>query len=152
MLRFQHKIVKFQEVLTMAAGGDPLLILRRSLASNQTPTLHSSEDASTPALSAELFADATHLYFPTSQTSLHLNTPTRFQRKVPEPLAFTLQEIFFAWLLQASATADYIAKCQALGIHHLTFVEKADLTTWLEGGDSSDYIGILPNIAILIAS
>lgn len=127
----------------MAAGGDPLLLLRRSLASNQTPTLHASEDSSSPALPIESFSEATHLYFPTSQTSLLLDTPTRFQRKEPEPLAFTLREIFFAWLLQASATADYIAKCQALGIHHLTFLEKADLSTWLEGGDSSDYISTL---------
>jgi len=127
----------------MASGGDPLLLFRQSLAAQQTPTLHSSEDPSTPPLSADFFANATHVHFPLLQRTLSLDTPTRFQRKAPEPLAFSLREIFFAWLLQSESTADYIAKCQALGIHHLSFLEKADLSTWLEGGDSSDYIGIL---------
>jgi parafibromin len=125
----------------MANAGDPLLLLRQSLASQQTPTLHSSEDPSSLALSKDSFSEATHLYFPSPSIILPLDTPTRFQRKAPEPVTFTLQEIFFAWLLQTETTADYIAKCQALGIHHLTFLEKADLSTWLEGGDSSDYIG-----------
>lgn len=125
----------------MASTGDPLHLFRRTLATQQIPTLHSSSDPSSPALSAESFSQATYLHFPSSQSTLPLDTPTRFQRKAPEPLAFSLREIFFAWLLQAESTADYIAKCQALGIHHLSFLEKADLSTWLEGGDSSDYIG-----------
>ena len=125
----------------MTTAGDPLLLLRQSLQAKQTPTLHSSENSSTPALSKHSLSEATHLFFPSSATVLSLDTPTRFERKAPEPVTFTLREIFFAWLLQTEATADYIARCQSLGIHHLTFLEKADLSTWLEGGDSSDYIG-----------
>jgi hypothetical protein len=127
----------------MATAGDPLLLLRQSLSSHQPPTLHSSSDSSHPALSKESLSSATHLFFPSSTTVLSLDTPTRFQRTAPESVTFTLREIFFAWLLQTDSTAEYIAKCQALGIHHLTFLEKADLSTWLEGGNSSDYIGIL---------
>jgi hypothetical protein len=132
----------------MASGGDPLVLFRRTLATQQTPTLHSSSDPSSPALAPESFSEATHLHFPSSHTTLSLDTQTRFQRKAPEPLAFSLREIFFAWLLQAESTAEYIAKCQALGIHHLSFLEKADLSTWLEGGDSSDYIGLTPLFCI----
>jgi parafibromin len=121
---------------------DPLLLLRHSLTARQTPTLHSSSDASSPPLPNDSLAQATHLRFPLAKLTLGLDTPTRFQRKTPEPLTFSLREIFFAWLLQAESTADYIAKCQELGINNLTFLEKADLSTWLEGGDSSDYIGI----------
>jgi len=126
----------------MESGGDPLVLLRQSLSAQQPPTLHSSNDPSSPAVSKDSLSEATHLFFPSSNTILPLDTPTRFQRKTPELLTFSLREIFFAWLLQAESTADYIAKCQALGINNLTFLEKADLTTWLEGGDSSDYIGI----------
>jgi hypothetical protein len=124
------------------SSGDPLLLLRQSVTSQTPPTLHSSEDSSSPPLSKDSLSEATHLYFPSSTTILPLDTPTRFQRKTPDPITFTLREIFFAWLLQTESTADYIAKCQALGINNLTFLEKADLSTWLEGGDSSDYIGI----------
>src|SRR5271170_5576411 len=126
------------------SGGDPLLLLRQSLLAKQTPTLHSSEDPSTPSLSTDSLSSSTHLFFPFSSIVLPLDTSTRFQRTVPEPVTFTLREIFFAWLLQSESTADYIAKCQALGIRNLTFLEKADLSTWLEGGDSSDYIGNKP--------
>jgi len=128
---------------SMMATTDPLLLLRHALSTNQPPTLHSSPDPSSPSLTKEHLAQSTHLHFPAANVVLPLDTPTRFQRKTPEPLTFTLREIFFAWLLQADSTADYIAKCQALGINNLTFLEKADLSTWLEGGDSSDYIGNL---------
>jgi parafibromin len=123
------------------ATTDPLLLFRQTVLAQQKPTLHSSEDPSTPSLSADSLAEATHLYFPTSQSALPLDTPTRFRRKGAEPIVFTLREVFFAWLLQAEKTADYIAKCHAQGIHNLTFLEKADLSTWLEGADSSDNIG-----------
>ena len=122
----------------MPTTTDPLLLLRQTLQSQQPPTLHSSADPSTSPLSKDSLSSATHLYFPFSSTILPLDTPTRFQR---ESVTFTLREIYFAWLLQAETTADYIAKCQTLGIHRLTFLEKADLSTWLEGGESSDYIG-----------
>jgi hypothetical protein len=122
----------------MPATNDPLLLLRAALQSQQFPTLHSSADSSTPPLSQDSLSSATHLYFSSSSTVLPLDTPTRFQR---ESVTFTLREIYIAWLLQTETTADYIAKCQALRIHHLTFLEKADLSTWLEGGESSDYIG-----------
>ena len=126
----------------MVSLGDPLLLLRQTLSAKQPPTLHSSPDSTTTSLTKDSLSSATHLYFPSSSTVLPLDTPTRFQRTSPESVTFTLREIYFAWLLQTESTADYIAKCQTLGIHHLTFLEKADLSTWLEGGDSSDYIGI----------
>jgi parafibromin len=122
----------------MAGTNETLLLLRQTLQAQQPPTLHPSSDLSTPPLSKDSLSSATHIYYPSSSTALPLDTPTRFQR---ESITFTLREIYFAWLLQTESTADYIAKCQALGIHHLTFLEKADLSTWLEGGESSDYIG-----------
>src|SRR5437667_6128158 len=121
----------------MVSLGDPLLLLRQTLSAKQPPTLHSSPDSTTTSLTKDSLSSATHLYFPSSSTVLPLDTPTRFQRTSPESVTFTLREIYFAWLLQTESTADYIAKCQTLGIHHLTFLEKADLSTWLEGGDSS---------------
>ena len=134
----------------MATTADPLLLLRQTVLTQQLPTLHSSEDPSTPALSAESLSQATHLYFPSSSTFLPLDTPTRFQRKGSEALAFSLREIFFAWLLQAEKTTDYLNKCQEQGIQHLTFLEKADLSTWLEGADSSDYIGISIHFSLTV--
>jgi hypothetical protein len=125
----------------MAGSGDPLVLFRQTLAAHQNPTLHGSDDPSSPTLAPESVSEATHLQFPLKKALLRLDTPTRFQRREPEPLTFNLKEIYYAWLLQAETTASYIAKCQAQGIHNLTFVEKADLSTWLEGGDSSDYIG-----------
>jgi parafibromin len=129
---------------------DPLTLLRHALTANKAPTLHAAPDPSSAALPTDSLASATHLYFPTPAITLSLDTPTRFQRKTPEPLTFSLREIFFAWLLQGESTAEYIARCQALGIHNLTFLEKADLSTWLEGGDSSDYIGSARNLLILL--
>ena len=127
----------------MASSKDPLILFRRTLSAGQNPILHASEDRSSPPVPADSLSQATHLHFPSSKAVLPLDTPTRFVRKEPESLIFTLKEIYYAWLLQAEKTADYIAKCQAQGIHHLTFVEKADLSTWLEGGDSSDNIDTL---------
>ena len=123
------------------ATADPLHLLRQSVTSQSPPNLQSSEDQSSAALPKESLKEATHLHFPSLNTVLALDVPTRFQRKAPEQVTFTLREIYAAWLLQAESTADYIAKCQALGIRNLTFLEKADLSTWLEGGDASDYIG-----------
>ena len=130
------------ELKNRMATTDGLMLLRQSISSQNPPTLHSSEDPSSPALPKESLKEATYLLFPSSNAVLSLDIPTRFQRKAPTQVIFTLREIYAAWLLQSETTADYIAKCQALGICNLTFLEKADLTTWLEGSDSSDYIGI----------
>jgi hypothetical protein len=130
------------------ATADPLRLLRETVSTQQQPTLHASEDSSTLPLSPDSLSKATHLYFPSSHTTIPLDTPTRFHRKGDQPLAFTLREVFFAWLLQAEKTADYIAKCQAQGIHHLTFLEKADLSTWLDGGNSSDNIGMFSDFPL----
>src|SRR5271168_4165972 len=84
--------------------GDPLLVLRRTLAAQQPPTLHSSPNSSSPALTKDSLSSATHLFFPSSQLALPLDIPTRFHRKTPEALTFNLREIFFAWLLQTEST------------------------------------------------
>jgi parafibromin len=136
----------------MATTADPLLMLRQTVSNQQQPTLHSSKDPSTPALSADSLSQATHLYFPVSQAVLPLDTPTRFKRQGIEPLIFSLREIFFAWILQAEKTADYIAKCQEQGIHNLTFLEKADLSTFLEGGEASDSIGMLLIFQLIVVN
>jgi hypothetical protein len=144
-LQYSTSVLHLQDhQRTKMSTRDPLLLLRRTLAAQQPPTLHSSPDSSSPALTKDSLSSATHLFFRSSQLALPLDTPTRFQRQPPEALTFNLREIFFAWLLQTESTAEYMSKCQARGIHHLTFLEKADLSTWLEGGDSSDYIGMPP--------
>ncbi|KAL4986370.1 RNA pol II accessory factor, Cdc73 family-domain-containing protein [Aspergillus falconensis] len=135
---------------------DPLLALRRAIAAGNLPTATTSSDLSTENATDDL-AKATHLYFqhPLPQ-SLALNSPTRFTSSSSDS-PVDLRSIFFAYQKKDVAIPEYIASVQELNealkkkeradeapeeqAQNLTFVERLDLITWLEGAsDDSEYI------------
>ncbi|KKK23722.1 hypothetical protein ARAM_007321 [Aspergillus rambellii] len=135
---------------------DPLLALRRAIASGSLPTPTTSSDLSDQNATDDL-AKATHLFFQTPlPQSLALNTPTRFVSSSSDS-AVDLRSIFFAWQKKDVAIPEYIASAQELNetlkqkersegvpeekVLNLVFVERLDLITWLEGAsDESEYI------------
>ena len=130
---------------------DPLLNLRRSIASNNPPIPTTSPDASSASEANENLAIATHLQFaePNHQ-SYPLDAPTRF---ISSDKPVDLRSIYFAWQKKDVAIPDYIASAQQLNeelsapggaggkVQNLVFVERLDLITWLEGAsEESEYI------------
>lgn len=137
---------------------DPLLSLRRAIASQALPTPTTSPDLSTEHATDDL-AKATHLYFPHPiPHSIPLNTPTRFVSPASDK-PVDLRSIFFAWQKKDVAIPEYIASAQELNdvlkqkegeeqVQNLVFVERLDLITWLEGAsDESEYIKPLEGAA-----
>ncbi|KAL4777856.1 RNA pol II accessory factor, Cdc73 family-domain-containing protein [Aspergillus nidulans var. acristatus] len=135
---------------------DPLLALRRAIAAGSLPTATTSSELSMENATDDL-AKATHLYFqhPLPQ-SLALNSPTRFTSSSSDS-PVDLRSIFFAYQKKDVAIPEYIASVQELNealkkkeradgapeeqAQNLTFVERLDLITWLEGAsDDSEYI------------
>ncbi|KAL4880420.1 CDC73-domain-containing protein [Aspergillus karnatakaensis] len=137
---------------------DPLLSLRRAIAAGSLPTPTTSSDLSTESATDDL-AKATHLYFqhPLPQ-SLPLNSPTRFVSNSSDS-PVDLRGIFFAYQKKDVAIPEYITSVQELNealkqgsqeekAQNLTFVERLDLITWLEGAsDESEYIKPLEGVA-----
>lgn len=140
---------------------DPLLALRRAIAAGNLPTATTSSELSTDNATEDL-AKATHLYFqhPLPQ-SLALNTPTRF---ISSDSPVDLRGIFFAYQKKDVAIPEYITSVQELNevlkqkergegtpeekAQNLSFVERLDLITWLEGAsDDSEYIKPLEGVA-----
>ncbi|KAL9122785.1 MAG: hypothetical protein Q9187_000664 [Circinaria calcarea] len=130
---------------------DPLLNLRRSIASNTPPIATTSANASAASDTTENLAIATHLQFPEPyRHSYPLDTLTRF---ISSDKPVDLRSIYFAWQKKDVAIPDYIASAQQLNeelsapgavggkVQNLVFVERLDLITWLEGAsDESEYI------------
>ncbi|KAL9127241.1 MAG: hypothetical protein Q9217_003839 [Psora testacea] len=129
---------------------DPLLSLRRSIASNSPVTLSTSADITASNTATDNLARATHLRFTIpNEHFLSLDIPTRF---VSSDSPVDLRSIFFAWQKKDVNIPDYIASAQQLNddlaatdqtgrIQNLVFVERLDLITWLEGAsDESEYI------------
>lgn len=146
---------------------DPLLSLRRAIASENLPTPTTTADLSSKDATDDL-AKATHLYFqhPIPQ-SIPLTAPTRFVSASTET-AVDLRSIFFAWQKKDVAIPEYIASAQELNealkqkerkegedeekVLNLVFVERLDLITWLEGAsDESEYIKPLEGAAAAAA-
>jgi parafibromin len=138
-------------VATMSSSQDPLILLRQSIASDSPCIPITSTDAITDAS----LATAAFLHFTSPvQLSLPLSTPTRFISK-NNPV--NLRSIYFAWLKKDSTPSEYNAGVQALNaeltqagstsglVEGLSYVERIDLTTYLEGGtEESEYIKALP--------
>ncbi|MCJ1450940.1 accessory factor associated with RNA polymerase II [Mycoblastus sanguinarius] len=134
-----------------SSSHDPLISLRRSIASNNPPTPTTSPDVATLETSTENLGVATHLHFTDPDThSFHLDTPTRF---ISSEQPVDLRSIYFAWQKKDVNIPDYIASAQQLNeelggedgagskVQNLVFVERLDLITWLEGAsDESEYI------------
>lgn len=128
---------------------DPLISLRRSIASNNSPVLTSSSNPTPPSEAIENIAIATHLQFSDPHRSFPLDEPTRF---ISSGIPVDLRSIYFAWQKKDVAIPDYIASAQQLNeelsgtgkVQNLVFVERLDLITWLEGAsDESEYIKAL---------
>lgn len=134
---------------------DPLLLMRRAIAEEVPIQPTTSEDASAPIPTPPpSLATATHLRFGLpggAAVALPLDAPTRFVLGSDKPV--NLRSIYFAWLNRNTAIPDYNAAAARLNdelsasgsggatIQNLTFVERVNLFTWLEGGsEESEYI------------
>jgi parafibromin len=141
---------------------DPLLSLRRAIASASPPILTTSAELSAEHATDDL-TKATHLYVtqPIPQ-SIALSTPTRFVSAAAKK-QIDLRSIYFAWQKKDVAIPEYIASAQELNealtidegksqedqrkVLNLVFVERLDLITWLEGAsEESEYIKLLEGI------
>jgi parafibromin len=134
-----------------ASEQDPLLLLRQSIASESPCIPTTSEDASTASSVNVSLATATFLHFTSPiQVSIPLTTPTRF---ISSDKPVNLRSIYFAWQQRELAIPEYNASSTQLSselaaeggaggeIQNLSFVERLDLITWLEGAsDESQYI------------
>ncbi|EEB06112.1 Cdc73 family RNA polymerase II accessory factor [Schizosaccharomyces japonicus yFS275] len=114
---------------------DPLVQLRECISKNGTIVLLSSEN---PTSKVSALQDAHFVQFG-SNTPMNLSLPTRFIRTENKE-AFPLQAVVFAWLQKEKSIADYIQQCSELGIKNLTFLERTDLISWLEGAAESEHI------------
>lgn len=139
-----------------ASSSDPLISLRRSIASNHPPIPTSSPIPTQPSDAIENLAIATHLQFSDPEhVSFPLDTLTRF---ISSEKPVDLRSIYFAWQKKDVAIPDYIASAQQLNeelsvpdidgggskVQNLVFVERLDLITWLEGAsEESEYIKAL---------
>ncbi|KAJ5363071.1 RNA polymerase II accessory factor Cdc73 [Penicillium brevicompactum] len=147
---------------TDAALQDPLLSLRRAIASGNLPTPTTSSELSDQHATEDL-AKATHLYFsqPVPQT-IPLSTVTRFISEATQS-AVDLRSILFAWQNKDVAIPEYIASAEKFNedlkqhkqeggkeesVQVLVFVERLDLITWLEGAaEEIDHIKPLEGAA-----
>ena len=147
---------------TDAALQDPLLSLRRAIASGNLPTPTTSSELSDQHATEDL-AKATHLYFsqPVPQT-IPLSTVTRFISEATQS-AVDLRSILFAWQNKDVAIPEYIASAEKFNeelkqhtqegekeqsVQILVFVERLDLITWLEGAaEEIDHIKPLEGAA-----
>jgi parafibromin len=134
---------------------DPLLLLRRSIAEELPIQPTTSADASAaPPVTPPSLAAATHLRFDLGgeAVALPLDAATRFVLASTDK-AVNLRSIYFAWLNRNTAIPEYNAAAAKLNeelgggsasattIQNLTFVERVNLFTWLEGGsEESEYI------------
>jgi parafibromin len=138
-----------------SSATDPLLLLRSTLLSSSPPILTTSDD---PAIAGsqktESLATATHLYFPSSPSSispvpicLPLTTITRFRSQTPDPpTSVDLRSIYFAWQQKDETVPEYISRAAELDkdlpegqkLRNLVFVERIELIAWLEGASDED--------------
>lgn len=134
-----------------AAEQDALLLLRASIAAEQPMVPVASADSTDEAP----LSTASHLRLAHPQPAvLPLDTPTRFtvnEAKVP----VDLRSIYFAWVNRDLLIPEYNAAATQLSeqlaasgsgatVHKLTFVERVNLITWIEGGGESEDIKPLP--------
>ncbi|EPX75103.1 Cdc73 family RNA polymerase II accessory factor [Schizosaccharomyces octosporus yFS286] len=115
---------------------DALLGLKNTISKNEKPKLLASENTNSEV---ENLSDAKFVAFTESPKPFSLDENTKFIKlETNEP--FTLRSIYFAWLLRDSSIADYIQQCSEYGIRNLTFLERTDLISWLEGSAESEHI------------
>jgi len=126
----------------MPATEDPLLLLRQCAKSKLQPKLLAENEES---VSVDHIQQARRILFPKTSADdqdsiLELDRETRFVRKEPRT-AFTIATILFAWYYRDKGIGDYITACGEVGLTNLSFVERGDLFAWLEGANTSEFIG-----------
>lgn len=142
---------------------DPLLLLRRTIASGSSPIPTTDPDPSSQAQSDVTLAEASHLIFNfdspqdgAQHIAVPLNQATRFLSR-GKPLE--LRSVYFCWLSKDKGTAEYLTAVQTLNADlktagksdtavNIPFAEKLDLVTWLNGDvgeHESEYISSLDN-------
>lgn len=108
----------------------------------------SSDPAEAEANLAELH-EATHLYLPKpTPLCISLDAKTRFVLQGEE---VDLRSVYLAWVHRDLNIPDYLAKFTELNAklpsdqqaRQLSFVEKIELISWLEGSESSDLVKTL---------
>ncbi|PNS16299.1 Cell division control protein 73 [Sphaceloma murrayae] len=137
------------------ATSDPLILLREAITNNTHPLPTSTSDPS-EASDASPLESATHLLFNTQKpgeaanTVIALSIPTRFiSQRDNAPL--DLLSVYFSWTNRDAGLTDYIAAVQALdkartsnglsGVTNVSFTERVDLASWLNGEtDESEFI------------
>ncbi|KAI2472964.1 CDC73-domain-containing protein [Annulohypoxylon bovei var. microspora] len=127
-----------------SAEKDALFLLRQCVGHEKgvIPTASDDDTAEEVPLS-----QATHITFLSpSHVSLPVDTPTRFET---HDTPVDLRSIYFTWLKRENAIPEYNASVSELNkelgekgqVRMLTFVERLDLITWLEGAsDECEYI------------
>ncbi|KIW06071.1 uncharacterized protein PV09_03243 [Verruconis gallopava] len=133
-----------------AEQNDPLLILRRAIASGVTPMLSTTEDAST---GTDNIAQATHIHIgtPSGQKVFPLSMETRY---MSDSKPTDLRSIYFVWLHKDDTTTAYISARAAANkalteagiveIKNLPFTDRTDLVAWLDGtNEESENLQVL---------
>lgn len=113
---------------------DHLSLLQKAIQAKVTPQLVLENGESTSeidlAISVKLNND----------TVLPLSSPTRY---IKDSAPADLRTLVFAYLNRDLPSADYIQACSAMSITHLTFVEKNELLSFLDG-NTSESVHITP--------
>ncbi|KTW29290.1 hypothetical protein T552_01245 [Pneumocystis carinii B80] len=114
---------------------DPLILLKMSILESDPPKFLKTEDMNSVVAGLE---EAEYLGF-SNGVIVSLKEKTRFIRKeTGEP--FNLLSVFFAWQLKDANVAEYIQRCGESDVKNLSFLEKTDLVTWLDGAPESEHI------------
>jgi parafibromin len=139
---------------TDAEQNDPLLALREAIATHQEPLLTSTADPNSASDVQPDLAKATHIHFngKDGRHTFPLSALTRFH-STGNDQPVSLRTVYFAWLQKGQAVPNYINAAQRLNdelsahgaagdkLHNLVFVERIELTSWLDGAtDDSENI------------
>lgn len=142
--------MRVYDTMATAPKQDALLLFRQSVASQQ-PLIPTTSATPHPNAKEAPLSQATHLQFNVHPVPacLPLDTPTRYVDSADRP--FDLRSVYFAYSNHQRTIAEYndlVVKLNgefaAAGLSHrvqgVSFVERLELVTWLEGADECDRI------------
>lgn len=114
---------------------DPLSLLRKDISKKGKPVLISGGSADSSV--TEDINEATHLKLQNG-TILDLNEPTIFEI---DASPITLKVAAYSWFNQNLSAANFLADSQSKNIQTLTFLQRTDLISWLNGdSNESEFI------------
>ncbi|KAJ2901961.1 hypothetical protein MKZ38_001151 [Zalerion maritima] len=132
-------------MMASATIQDALLLFRQSVAT-QRPLIPTTSATPNPSAKETPLAQATHLQFNLSPAPvcLPLDTPTRYVDSNGAP--FDLRSVYFAYSNHQRTIPEYNGLVEQLNaefasagishrVHGVSFVERLELVTWLEGAD-----------------